>query len=139
MGLDLMLYRKKDYEKEMVEGNVEELAYGRKTWSIWYWFKNREDSTILDDYTIFITKDSYMAFCETLLPYEPYLKHIASTPSELITELDYKTAEYIYRQISDDSPALGYDWDCAAFYRWMEVLPEVMEVDDDYLVLYASY
>ena len=27
MGLDLMLYRKSDYEKEMTEGCADELAY----------------------------------------------------------------------------------------------------------------
>ena len=69
MGLDLSLYAvPAANDINAVESdNWVELAYGRKTWFIWYYFKNLKSTVVTkDDQILIVPKEAWKSFIEIL-------------------------------------------------------------------------
>lgn len=143
MGLDLLMYKRSSYDKYIESDNFmdlePEMMYGRKTWSLYEFFKNSIGSIDLGDEAYAIDKSAFEEFEEILAPYADFL---ASTlDDEFDEDANYKKIHKIYNKISGVPASLGEDWDVRAFARWYAALPEVYRVYDegDSLVMIASY
>lgn len=155
MGLDLYLFsKKKDQSIEAAYYTGEELAYGRKTWSLYYFFK--EDSEEVEDFVFKIPEYRWDHFIDvTRALWEMYggLDHINYLlrwaynnyeDSDDMTDEDLKNwreLSCLYDDWTDISPQLGEDWELHAVIRWYEADAEVKAAfarGEDVLML-ASY
>lgn len=158
MGLDLTLYAvpaTDDIDINKIDEWVE-LAYGRKTWFIWDYFKNLDNTTIVRDNQILtIPKEAWKSFIEILDRNRERISDYVSIKEE--EEADYisltkeflikaQIKETLFQQWYDDTfdttPTLGYEWDARAMLRWLEVDSEVRKYLNDpsyILLLEASY
>ena len=157
MGLDLTLYAvpaANDINPDDAVDKWIELAYGRKTWFIWDYFKNL-DTTIMvkDDQILTITKEAWEDFIgildrnrERIFDYVTFKEKIEYTTPTEESLLQERIKDSLFQQWYDDTfdttPTLGYEWDARAMLRWLEVNSEVRKYlnDPNYIViLEASY
>lgn len=156
MGLDLTLYAvpaADDIDVNKTDNWIE-LAYGRKTWFIWDYFKNL-DSTIMirDDQVLTIPKEAWESFIgvldrnrERIFDYVTFKEkkdYIAPTKDFLLQEqIKDSLFQQWYNDTFNTTPTLGYEWDARAMLRWLEVNFKVREYLNDpsyILLLEASY
>lgn len=140
MGLDLMMFAKSAYDEykktEDYNDLTPEVLYGRKTWSLYYFFRNRSDTKVLDEEIYEISREAFEAFEEKMRPYQEELEAILVDDG-----YDPDVVEGIYDVISDMPASLGEDWDVRCFARWYEALPAIYQIYDsgDSVVMIASY
>lgn len=156
MGLDLTLYAAPAIDDIDINKTDElvELAYGRKTWFIWDYFKNLNSTIMVEDgQVLVIPKEAWESFIEILTQNQQrifnYLDFKANTEYATTTEeflLLEQIRESLFQQWYDDTfdttPTLGYEWDARAMLRWLEANFEVRKYLNDpsyILLLEASY
>lgn len=143
MGLDLMMFRQSAYNAYKKTDDYKELnpeiLYGRKTWSLYYFFKNRKDTVALEEEIYAIPRAAFEDFEKLMRPYGDFLHAILYTPED--DDLDVDLIDEIYDKVFDIPASLGEDWDVRAFARWYLALPDVYKIydDGDALVMVASY
>lgn len=140
MGLDLMMFAKSAYDEykktEDYKDLTPEVLYGRKTWSLYYFFRNRSDTKVLDEEIYEISREAFEEFEKKMLPYQEDLDVILNGFNP-----DTAVVEEIYDVICDMPASLGEDWDVRCFARWYEALPAIYQIYDsgDSIVMIASY
>ena len=151
MGLDLSLYAVPATNDINVteSDNWVELAYGRKTWFIWDYFKNLDTTTMIkDDQTLTITKEAWEDFVgildrnrERIFDYVIF-KEEEKKVSFAEAQIQDMVFQEWYDDTFDTTPTLGYEWDACAMFQWLEANSEVQKYlnDPNYIViLEASY
>lgn len=143
MGLDLMMYSRAAYDKYKVSDSYmdlePELMYGRKTWSLYYFFKERA-TAVLEDEIFEIPRSAFEDFANALAPDKDFIMSTLDMDDEDIED-NYKVMEYVYDKFTDIGPQLGEDWDIRAFARWLAALPDIYKIYDEGggIVMVASY
>lgn len=156
MGLDLTLYAAPaadDIDVNKTDKLVE-LAYGRKTWFIWDYFKNLDNTIMVEDNQVLvIPKEAWESFIGILernqqrifdyLDFKANMEYAAPTEESLLQE---QIKESLFQQWYDDTfdttPTLGYEWDARAMLQWLKANFEVQKYLNDpsyILLLEASY
>ena len=156
MGLDLTLYAvpaTDDIDVNKIDEWVE-LAYGRKTWFIWDYFKNLDSTTIVRDNQILaVPKEAWKSFIEILdrnrerisdyITFKENMEYFVPTVNSLLQEqINDSLFQQWYNDTFDTTPTLGYEWDARAMLRWLEANSEVRKYLNDpsyILLLEASY
>lgn len=123
MGLDLSLYAVPAANDINVNESDDwiELAYGRKTWFIWYYFKDLK-STIAtkDNQILIIPKEAWKSFIEILNQNRERISDYVDfkEEEEEVTFIEARIQDMLfqewYSETFDDTPTLGYDWDARA-------------------------
>ena len=152
MGLDLSLYAvPAANDINAVESdNWVELAYGRKTWFIWYYFKNLKSTVVTkDDQILIVPKEAWKSFIEILNQNRERISdYVAFKEKEEEKEVSFAEAQIQdmafqewYSETFDDIPTLGYDWDARAMLRWLDADSEVSKYLDDpaYILLLVAW
>lgn len=152
MGLDLSLYAvPAANDINAVESdNWVELAYGRKTWFIWYYFKNLKSTVVTkDDQILIVPKEAWKSFIEILNQNRERISdYVAFKEKEEEKEVSFAEAQIQdmafqewYSETFDDIPTLGYDWDARAMLRWLDADSEVSKYLDDpsYILLLGAW
>lgn len=152
MGLDLSLYAvPAANDINAVESdNWVELAYGRKTWFIWYYFKNLKSTVVTkDDQILIVPKEAWKSFIEILNQNRERISdYVAFKEKEEEKEASFAEAQIQdmafqewYSETFDDIPTLGYDWDARAMLRWLDADSEVSKYLDDpaYILLLGAW
>lgn len=152
MGLDLSLYAvPAANDINAVESdNWIELAYGRKTWFIWYYFKNLKSTVVTkDDQILIVPKEAWKSFIEILNQNRERISdYVAFKEKEEEKEVSFAEAQIQdmafqewYSETFDDIPTLGYDWDARAMLRWLDADSEVSKYLDDpsYILLLGAW
>ena len=166
MGLDLMMYNKREYMKyhDNDYDKITELTYGRKTWAIESYFATRSYPIIQKEYVFNVPEIAWDEFYTTAInlgfekfkiwvdvisEYEPLL----SICDNMDDEEDYqfeeiymkaytKAEEYLsYLFGSASNYQLGMAWEARAVVRWVEAYPEVKKTYErgDGVVMVASF
>ena len=143
MGLDLSLYRAaKGADIEVDWGTMKELSYGRKTWTIYYKFKELGAQPLEqdDDSVLVVTPLIYERFINSILE---TMSELNLTPKKLKkalkviqrwnlsdTEEEFEDNNRVVKSAfhvtnflstwSDVSTQLGTEWEVAAILRWLE-------------------
>lgn len=165
MGLDLILYRKKQYqENQKTNGwtNDSELAYGRKTWSLVYAFKWIDGVTEVDNNEMNVPFEALKIFLKTYKPlfYEvedlvntyTSLDYVLNYSNEDVSELaedEYQALEKAWivlnsileRKLDFIDYQLGLAWELRAWMNWLEAIDKEIqdpEHDDEYILI-VSY
>lgn len=152
MGLDLTLYAvpaANDINPNDAADKWIELAYGRKTWFIWDYFKNLDTTTMIkDDQILTITKEAWEDFVgildrnrERIFDYVIF-KEEEKKVSFAEAQIQDMVFQEWYDDTFDTTPTLGYEWDACAMFQWLEANSEVRKYlnDPNYIViLEASY
>lgn len=156
MGLDLTLYAAPAVDDIDINKTDElvELAYGRKTWFIWDYFKNLDNTIMVEDNQVLVVpKEAWENFIGILarnrqrifdyLIFKENMAHATPTEESLLQE---QVNESLFQQWYDDTfdatPTLGYEWDARAMLRWLEASFKVRKYLNDpsyILLLEASY
>ena len=154
MGLDLTLYAvpaANDINPDDAADKWIELAYGRKTWFIWDYFKNLKSTVVTkDDQILIVSKEAWKSFIEILNQNRERISdYVAFKEKEeeeevLFTEARMQDMAFLewYDDTFDTTPTLGYDWDARAMLRWLDADSKVSRYLDDpsyILILEASY
>ena len=151
MGLDLTLYAvpaANDINPDDAADKWIELAYGRKTWFIWDYFKNLK-STIAtkDDQILIIPKEAWKSFIEILNQNRERISDYVTFKEEekkvsfAEAQIQDMVFQEWYNETFDDIPTLGYDWDARAMLRWLDVDSEVSKYLDDpsYILILGAW
>lgn len=136
MGLDLSLVKRSDYENDVYNN----LAYGRKTWAIAYYFMNK--STMLEfDYLYNIPKEVYLEFVNEfkgkIWKMELALNIIdIYERAELYDAKIYRLAYAYIDRIMDKafdgaSYTLGMTWEADAVIRWVKAKKAILKAYDE--------
>ena len=163
MGLDLEIYKAKkgtwsiiddknnSYEWH-IEGLDHDICYGRKTWSIYNFFKLRGKPIEVDpcmNQVFTIDKDAVLDFIKIVKPHIENLRKCIKEReiADQIEDPDYKLPRWVYRQEAKffidweansgngDTYQLGRDWEIYAIVRWYDVLIHEDDFDDyDYII-----
>lgn len=152
MGLDLSLYAVPAANdiNAIESDNWVELAYGRKTWFIWYYFKNLKSTVVTkDDQILIVPKEAWKSFIEILNQNRERISdYVAFKEKEEEEEVSFAEAriqdmafQEWYNETFDDTPTLGYDWDARAMLRWLDADSEVSKYLDDpsYILLLGAW
>ena len=152
MGLDLTLYAvpaANDINPDDARDKWIELAYGRKTWFIWDYFKNLDTTTMIkDDQILTITKEAWEDFVGILdRNRERIFDYVIFKEEEKkVSFAEAQIQDMVFQEWYDDTfnttPTLGYEWDACAMFQWLEANSEVQKYlnDPNYIViLEASY
>lgn len=152
MGLDLSLYAvPAANDINAVESdNWVELAYGRKTWFIWDYFKNLKSTVVTkDDQILIVSKEAWKSFIEILNQNRERISdYVAFKEKEEEEELSFAEAQIQdmvfqewYNETFDSTPTLGYDWDARAMLRWLDADSKVSKYLDDpsYILLLGAW
>ena len=152
MGLDLTLYAvpaANDINPNDATDKWIELAYGRKTWFIWDYFKNLDTTTMIkDDQILTITKEAWEDFVGILdRNRERIFDYVIFKEEEKkVSFAEAQIQDMVFQQWYDDTfdttPTLGYEWDACAMFQWLEANSEVQKYLNDpsyILLLEASY
>lgn len=144
MGLDLVL----ENRNEKVYGNNEwhELAYGRKTWVIANFFRNRNEP-IDGDWLYHVTRESWAEFIATVHPYMTNADFLAvinrcTNVNYRSNSEDTKRLEAVLNALDEDSWAqLGPEWEVRTVMDWYNSNFEVQEAFNrgDDIRLVVSY
>lgn len=150
MGLDLSLYAAPAANDiNVIEpDNWVELAYGRKTWFIWDYFKNLKSTVVTkDDQILIVTKEAWKSFIEILnqnreriSDYVVFKEEEEEVPFAEAQIQDMVFQEW-YSETFDSTPTLGYDWDARAMLRWLDADSKVSKYLDDpsYILLLGAW
>ena len=151
MGLDLSLYAvpaANDIDATESDNWIE-LAYGRKTWFIWDYFKNLKSTVATkDDQILIVSKEAWKSFIEILDQNRERISDYVTFKEEekKVSFAEAQIQDVIfqewYNETFDDTPTLGYDWDARAMLRWLDADFKVSKYLDDpsyILVLGAWY
>lgn len=152
MGLDLSLYAVSAANDININESDDwiELAYGRKTWFIWHYFKDLK-STIAtkDNQILIIPKEAWKSFIEILNQNRERISdYVAFKEKEEEEEVTFTEAriqdmafQEWYNKTFNDTPYLGYDWDAHAMLRWLDADSKVSKYLDDpsYILLLGAW
>ena len=150
MGLDLSLYAVPAANdiNAIESDNWVELAYGRKTWFIWYYFKNLKSTIVTkDDQILIVSKEAWKSFIEILNQNRERISDYVTFKEEE-EKVSFSEAriqdmafQEWYDETFDDIPTLGYDWDARAMLRWLDADSEVSKYLDDpsYILLLGAW
>ena len=158
MGLDLMMYNKREY---MECNKITELAYGRKTWAIETYFASRSYLLIPREYVYEVPKVAWDEFYTTAinLGFEKFkiwvdviseYEHICENTEdeendqleEIYTKAYTKAEEYMSHLFgSAANYQLGMDWEAKTVVNWVEAYPKVKETYErgDGVIMVASF
>lgn len=152
MGLDLSLYAAPAANDINVNesDNWVELAYGRKTWFIWDYFKNLKSTVVTkDDQILIVSKEAWKSFIEILNQNrEKISDYVAFKEKEEEEEISFTEAriqdmafQEWYDETFDSTPTLGYDWDARAMLRWLDADSKVSKYLDNpsYILLLGAW
>lgn len=150
MGLDLSLYAvpaANDIDVNESDDWIE-LAYGRKTWFIWDYFKNLKNTVVTkDDQILIVSKEAWKSFIEILnqnreriSDYVVFKEEEEKVPFAEAQIQDMAFQEW-YDETFDSTPTLGYDWDARAMLRWLDADSNVSKYLDDpsYILLLGAW
>lgn len=150
MGLDLSLYAvpaANDINANESDNWIE-LAYGRKTWFIWDYFKNLKSTVVTkDDQILVVPKEAWKSFIEILnqnreriSDYVVFKEEEEKVPFAEAQIQDMVFQEW-YDETFDSTPTLGYDWDARAMLRWLDTDSKVSKYLDDpsYILLLGAW
>lgn len=150
MGLDLSLYAAPAANdiNAIESDNWVELAYGRKTWFIWDYFKNLKSTVVTkDDQILIVSKEAWKSFIEILnqnreriSDYVVFKEEEEEVPFAEAQIQDMVFQEW-YNETFDSTPTLGYDWDARAMLRWLDADSKVSKYLDDpsYILLLGAW
>lgn len=150
MGLDLSLYAAPAANdiNAIESDNWVELAYGRKTWFIWDYFKNLKSTVATkDDQILIVSKEAWKSFIEILnqnreriSDYVVFKEEEKEVPFAEAQIQDMVFQEW-YNETFDITPTLGYDWDARAMLRWLDADSKVSRYLDDpsYILLLGAW
>lgn len=152
MGLDLTLYAvpaADDIDVNKIDKWIE-LAYGRKTWFIWDYFKNLKSTVVTkDDQILIVSKEAWKSFIEILNQNRERISdYVAFKEKEeeeevLFTEARMQDMAFLewYDETFDSTPTLGYDWDARAMLRWLDADSKVSRYLDDpsYILILGAW
>ena len=150
MGLDLSLYAAPAANdiNAIETDNWVELAYGRKTWFIWDYFKNLKSTVVTkDDQILIVSKEAWKSFIEILnqnreriSDYVVFKEEEEKVPFAEAQIQDMVFQEW-YNETFDSTPTLGYDWDARAMLRWLDADSKVSKYLDDpsYILLLGAW
>ena len=158
MGLDLMMYNKREY---MECNKITELAYGRKTWAIESYFASRSSAMDPYEFMFDVPEEAWDEFYATAinLGFEKFkiwvdviseYEHMGENTDD---EEDYqleeiymkaytKAEEYMSHLFgSAANYQLGMDWEAKAVVNWVESYPKVKETYErgDGVIMVASF
>lgn len=153
MGLDLTLYAVpavNDINPDDAVDKWIELAYGRKTWFIWDYFKNLKSTVVTkDDQILIVSKEAWKSFIEILNQNRERISdYVAFKEKEeeeevLFTEARMQDMAFLewYDDTFDTTPTLGYDWDARAMLRWLDADSKVSKYLDDpsYILILGAW
>lgn len=152
MGLDLSLYAAPAANdiNAIESDNWVELAYGRKTWFIWYYFKSLKSTIVTkDDQILIVSKEAWKSFIEILNQNRERISdYVAFKEKEEEEEVPFAEAQMQdmvfqewYDETFDITPTLGYDWDARAMLRWLDADSKVSKYLDDpsYILLLGAW
>ena len=151
MGLDLTLYAvpaANDINPDDAVDKWIELAYGRKTWFIWDYFKNLKSTIVTkDDQILIIPKEAWKSFIEILNQNRERISDYVTFKEEekkvsfAEAQIQDMVFQEWYNETFDDIPTLGYDWDARAMLRWLDVDSEVSKYLDDpsYILILGAW
>lgn len=152
MGLDLSLYAAPAANdiNAIESDNWVELAYGRKTWFIWDYFKNLKSTVVTkDDQILVVPKEAWKSFIEVLNQNRERISdYVAFKEKEEEEEVTFTEAQIQdiafqkwYSETFDSTPTLGYDWDARAMLRWLDADSNVSKYLDDpsYILLLGAW
>ena len=150
MGLDLSLYAvpaANDIDATKSDNWIE-LAYGRKTWFIWDYFKNLKSTVATkDDQILVIPKEAWKSFIEILDQNRERISDYVTFKEEekKVTFAEAQIQDMVfqewYNETFDDTPTLGYDWDARAMLRWLDADSKVSKYLDDpsYILILGAW
>lgn len=122
MGLDLTLYK-----------NGKEICYGRKTWTLFDFFKTAEE---ISEFEYKVPLSRIKEFVNLLKNDEKFLESICGRDD--LTDEEYEKCEKICDKVaSGEDCQLGADWEASAYYCWYETLKG--EEEEAEYILDASY
>lgn len=152
MGLDLSLYAAPAANdiNAIESDNWVELAYGRKTWFIWYYFKSLKSTIVTkDDQILIVSKQAWKSFIKILNQNRERISdYVAFKEKEEEEEVPFAEAQMQdmvfqewYDETFDITPTLGYDWDARAMLRWLDADSKVSKYLDDpsYILLLGAW
>lgn len=152
MGLDLSLYAVPAANDININESDDwtELAYGRKTWFIWNYFKNLKSTVVAkDDQILVVPKEAWKSFIEVLNQNRERISdYVAFKEKEEEEEVTFTEAriqdiafQEWYSETFNDIPYLGYEWDARAMLRWLDADSEVSKYLDDpsYILLLGAW
>lgn len=151
MGLDLTLYAvpaANDINPNDAVDKWIELAYGRKTWFIWDYFKNLKSTIVTkDDQILIIPKEAWKNFIEILNQNRERISDYVTFKEEekKVSFAEAQIQDMVFQQWYDDTfdttPTLGYDWDARAMLRWLDADSEVSKYLDDpsYILILGAW
>ena len=150
MGLDLSLYAVPAANDINVteSDNWVELAYGRKTWFIWDYFKNLKSTVATkDDQILVIPKEGWKSFIEILDQNRERISDYVTfkEEEEKVSFAEAQIQDMVfqewYNDTFDDTPTLGYDWDARAMLRWLDADFKVSKYLDDpsYILILGAW
>lgn len=152
MGLDLSLYAAPAANdiNAIESDNWVELAYGRKTWFIWDYFKNLKSTVVTkDDQILIVSKEAWKSFIEILNQnrerISDYVAFKEKEEEEEVTFTEARVQDMVfqewYSETFDCTPTLGYDWDARAMLRWLDADSNVSKYLDDpsYILLLGAW
>ena len=154
MGLDLMMYNKREY---MECNKITELAYGRKTWAIETYFASRSYLLIPREYIYDVPEVAWDEFYTTAInlgfekfkiwvdvisEYENAEDEENDQLEEIYMKAYTKAEEYMSHLFgSAANYQLGMDWEAKAVVNWVESYPKVKETYErgDGVIMVASF
>lgn len=150
MGLDLSLYAAPAANdiNAIESDNWVELAYGRKTWFIWDYFKNLKSTVVTkDDQILIVSKEAWKSFIEILNQNRERISDyvVFKEEEEKVTFAEAQIQDMAfqewYSETFDGTPTLGYDWDARAMLRWLDADSKVSKYLDDpsYILLLGAW
>lgn len=150
MGLDLSLYAAPAANdiNAIESDNWVELAYGRKTWFIWDYFKNLKSTVVTkDDQILIVSKEAWKSFIEILNQNRERISDyvVFKEEEEKVTFAEAQIQDMVfqewYNETFDGTPTLGYDWDARAMLQWLDADSEVSKYLDDpsYILLLGAW
>ena len=150
MGLDLSLYAAPAANdiNAIESDNWVELAYGRKTWFIWDYFKNLKSTVVTkDDQILIVSKEAWKSFIEILSQNRERISDYVTFKEEeekvafAEAQIQDMVFQEWYNETFDGTPTLGYDWDARAMLRWLDADSKVSKYLDDpsYILLLGAW
>lgn len=150
MGLDLSLYAAPAANdiNAIESDNWVELAYGRKTWFIWYYFKKLKSTVATkDDQILIVTKEAWKSFIEILNQNRERISDyvVFKEEEEKVPFAEAQIQDMVFQEWYDETfditPTLGYDWDARAMLRWLDADSNVSKYLDDpsYILLLGAW
>ena len=158
MGLDLMMYNKREYMKY---NKIIELAYGRKTWAIESYFASRSYPIISKEYVFEVPEVAWDEFYKTAInlgfekfkiwidvisEYEPICENTEDEENDQLEKIymkAYTKAEEYMSHLFDGEAnyMLGMVWEARAVVNWVESYQKVKETYErgDGVIMVASF